>query len=48
MARAIKRFFLSLFGRGVDGRCKYCGAEALIWTDGGKIVCTKCDQPQWG
>ncbi|SHF23530.1 hypothetical protein SAMN05444392_11171 [Seinonella peptonophila] len=34
-------------GREVKGRCKICGEEALIWTDGGKLVCTACDSPQW-
>jgi hypothetical protein len=36
-----------LFGREVKGRCKVCGEETLVWSDGGKIVCTSCDNPQW-
>lgn len=47
MKKTVKRY--RLFGKKVDGRCKICGAEGyLIWTDGGKIVCTKCDNPQSG
>lgn len=31
----------------VNGKCKICGEEELYWSDGGKIVCRACDNPQW-
>ncbi|MBA4542905.1 hypothetical protein H1164_08320 [Thermoactinomyces daqus] len=47
MENLIVAFGIVPTGREVKGRCRVCGAEKLVWTDGGKIVCTECDSPQW-
>ncbi|WP_276308599.1 hypothetical protein [Thermoflavimicrobium daqui] len=36
-------------GKKVNGKCRHCGREGtLIRADGGKVICTACDNPQYG